>query len=545
MKPTLYTEAMLQEYVSNGCWEAETLRYLCQRNTKERAGKEAVVDSKTRLSWDEVEEYSDDIALSFLELGLKKDDVILVQLYNRVELFLLIIACEKAGVIMAGCPPTFRHAEIKAIARHTGAAALVVDGQSHGFDYCKMAQDISGTIPGLKHIFVADRSVPEGMSSLWDMIRSARNHSPERLKDSGLSAFEVCRLGTTSGTTGFPKIIENAFCAYLNAGKTLARRIKFTRDDVVGAMYNITGGGVSLVAGIAVPLFGARLVLEQRLSAAETCELIEREGITVLAIVPALLVRLLEYPDLDQHDLSSLRLVISSTSSLPYPMASAIEDRLGCPVIQTYGAMDCGAIGCSSIDDTPEVRCGMVGRPYDCNQLKLVNEDCREVAQGEVGEVMVKGAALVGGYFRNPDLTSQTWQEGWVRVGDLGRLDQNGYLSLVGRKKDIIVRGGRNIVPKEIEELLMKHPDIVDVAVVKMPDPIMGEKACAYVVLKRGQQLTFDNMLGYLKAMRLAPFKLPERLDIVDTLPLVVAGQKVDRGKLEQDVANKLRHENA
>ncbi len=537
MKPTLYSDELVGEYLSDGCWENRTLRDLCRENARSHPAKTALVDLKRRLTWGEVDDCSERLAHSLAELGFSKDNVILVQLYNSVELFLLLVATEKAGVIVAGCPPTFRHTEIESIAYKTGARGIVIGENTHNFNYYHMVRDLRPNLPGLKQVVFAGADVPPDAISFWNLlsVEHSVNAGP-----AGLSPFEVCRLGTTSGTTGMPKISENAFSAYLSAGKSLAKRIKFTPDDVVGAMYNITGGGVSLLAGVIVPLYGARCVLAEHLSAEEMCELVARENITVLALVPAQIARLVEYQNAAGHDLASLRLIVSSTSQLPQALAKAIETTFGCPILQTYGAMDCGAIGSGFVDDPPELRWQMIGKPYDCNQLKLVGEDGEEVPEGEVGEIIVKGAGLVGGYFGNAALTRKEWHGGWVHTGDLGRLDKKGYLRFVGRQKDIIIRGGRNIIPKEVEEILLKHPKVAEVVVVKMPDPIMGEKACAYVVPKRGEKLTFEEMTSFLKEKRLAPYKLPERLEIIETMPLVPAGQKIDRKRLEEDIARRL-----
>ncbi len=537
MKPTLYSDGLVSEYLSDGCWENRTLCDLCHENSLSYPDKTALVDLKRRLTWSEVDDCSERLAHGLAELGFSKDTIILVQLYNSIELFLTLVAAEKAGVIVAGCPPAFRHAEIESIAHKTGAKGIIIGENTHNFDYYHMVRDLRPSLPNLTHVVFTGTNVPQDAISFWKLI--SVEHSVNA-GFAGLSPFEVCRLGTTSGTTGIPKISENAFSAYLSAGKALAKRIKFTRDDVVGAMYNITGGGVSLLAGVIVPLYGARCVLAERLSAEEICELIARENITVLALVPAQIARLAEYQNAGEYDLTSLRLIVSSTSQLPQALAKAIESTFGCPVLQTYGAMDCGAIGSGFADDPPELRWQMIGKPYDCNQLKIVGEDSGEVPEGEVGEIMVKGAGLVGGYFGNAALTQKEWHGGWVRTGDLGCLNKEGYLRFVGRQKDIIIRGGRNIIPKEVEEILLKHPKVVEVAVVKMPDPVMGEKACAYVVPKRGEKLTFEEMTSFLKEKRLAPYKLPERLEIIEAMPLVPAGQKIDRKCLQEDIARKL-----
>lgn len=540
MKPALYSDKLVSEYLDNGCWESRTLRDLCRENSVLYPDKTALVDSKSSLTWREVNDCSERLAQGFAELGFIKHGIILVQLYNSIELFLTLVAAEKAGVIVAGCPPTFRHAEIESVAGKTGARGIIIGENIHNFSYYHMVQDLRPDLVNLKHVVFTGTDVPQDTVSFWGLISS---EFPVPSRYDGLSPFEVCRLGTTSGTTGMPKISENAFASYLSAGKSLAKRIRFSPDDVVGAMYNITGGGVSLLAGVVVPLYGARCVLAERLSAEEMCEVVAREKITVLALVPAQIARLAEYPNAGGHDLTSLRLIVSSTSQLPQALAQTIESAFGCPVLQTYGAMDCGAIGSGFADDPPELRWQMVGKPYECNQLKIVDEDGEELKAGEVGGVMVKGAGLVGGYFGNPALTRKEWQDGWVHTGDLGCLDQKGYLKFVGRQKDIIIRAGRNIIPKEVEEILLKHPKVIEAAVVKMPDPVVGEKACAYVVARWGEKFTFEEMTSFLKGKRLAPYKFPERLEVIDAMPLVPAGQKIDRKRLEEDIARKLEQQ--
>jgi non-ribosomal peptide synthetase component E (peptide arylation enzyme) len=398
MKPTLYSNELVSEYLSNGCWENRTLRDLCHDNSVSYPDKTALVDFKRRITWGEVDNYSERLARGLTELGFSKDSVILVQLYNSTELFLTLLAAEKTGVIVAGCPPTFRHTEIESIARKTAARGIIIGENTHNFDYYHMVKDLRPNLTNLKHVIFTGTNVPQNTISFWKLISVEH---PVDAGFTGLGPFEVCRLHTTSGTTGTPKISENAFSAYLSAGKSLAKRIKFTPDDVVGAMYNITGGGVSLIAGVIVPLYGARCVLIERLSAEQICELIARENITVLALVPTQIASLAEYQNIDEYDLTSLRLIVSSTSQLPQALAETIENTFSCSVLQTYGAMDCGAIGSGFADDPPELRLQMIGKPYDCNQLKLVGEAGEEVPEGEVGEVMVRGASMVGGYFGN------------------------------------------------------------------------------------------------------------------------------------------------
>ena len=184
-----------------------------------------------------------------------------------------------------------------------------------------------------------------------------------------------------------------------------------------------------------------------------------------------------------------------------------------------------------------------VGRPSIANEVKIVDESGLEVRQGQVGEIMARGPMCGFGYYKDPEASMKVWtQDGWYHMGDLGKFDEKGNLILIGRAKDMIIRGGQNIYPLEIENLLLTHPKVLDVAIVGMPDPVMGEKACAYVVPKAGQEFKFDEMVSFLKEKKIANYKLPERLEIIGKLP-AVAGQKIDKKALQQAIAQKLKSE--
>ncbi len=176
-------------------------------------------------------------------------------------------------------------------------------------------------------------------------------------------------------------------------------------------------------------------------------------------------------------------------------------------------------------------------------EVKIVYREDNPVPPGELGEVCVKGPALVSGYYGHPELTEQLWPGGWFCTGDAGKIDEAGHVILLGRKRDVIIRGGQNIYPSEIENMLIQHPKVKDVAIVRMPDPIMGQKQCAYVVPIPGQTFDFEEMVSFLQSKKIAPYKLPERLELLTELPLVLAANKVDRDRLEADIANKLKKE--
>jgi non-ribosomal peptide synthetase component E (peptide arylation enzyme) len=196
-----------------------------------------------------------------------------------------------------------------------------------------------------------------------------------------------------------------------------------------------------------------------------------------------------------------------------------------------------------SLKDPPEVRHFTVGKPRGGDEMKIVDANGKELPKGEVGEVIVRGPSTASGYYKDAVATREAWKDGWFRMGDLGKIDEQGNLIIVGRKKYMIIRGGQNIYPTEIESVLLKNPKVLDVAIVKMPDRIMGEKACAYVVPKTGEQFTFEEMVSFLKNKRMTPYKIPERLELIDKLPMVAQDLKIDIETLEKDISLKLKAE--
>jgi non-ribosomal peptide synthetase component E (peptide arylation enzyme) len=288
------------------------------------------------------------------------------------------------------------------------------------------------------------------------------------------------------------------------------------------------------------------VVILERFDAEEALKLIEREKITFGTGVPTMLSMMLRHPNFDKYDLSSLRIFQSTGAYLPPALAKEAEEKTGCRVVNRLGGIDLGFTTSASVDDPPEVRYGSVGKPMPGVTIRLIDEQGHEVPQGEVGEVVgVNQAGTGSAYYRDLEATLKREAQGLTRTGDLGRFDEQGNLYIVGRKKDVIIRGGQNIFPAEIESMLIIHPKVANVAVVGMPDPVMGEKACAYVIPKPGQTLAFDEMVSFLLEKKIAKYKLPERLELVDNFPMSGDGQKIIKGELTDRVTKKLKEEGA
>ena len=543
-KVSRYTKEMVDQYVRAGYWTGDLTVDFWDRNAALYPDEEALVDSHNRLTWLQAKQRIDRLALGILDLGFKRDDVLLIQLYNSMELNLIRLACEKAGILLAIVPYTFRHTELESVLKQVEAKGAFIPYEFRGFNYFEMFEEIRPRVPALKYLFVIGSKVPDAAISIQKMMDQEAKLTPDDyLEKFKFGPFEFEEIMTTSGTTGAPKCVEWTGCARLAQARQYIKKLNLTRDDVIAAFSPSTGAATETLVYRCPPQVAAKTIMIERFTPEEACQWIERERITVAGIVPTMIVRLLEYPGLAEHDLSSLRILVSTASLLPYQVAKEAEEKLGCSICQGYGSIDSGGVTMCGIDEPREARWQTVGRPFPGGEVRLMNEEGVEVPPGEVGLVTVAGPTCVGGYYKDLEATQQAWTWGRFNMGDLGVFDAEGRLRIIGRQRDIIIRGGQNIYPKEMEDHLQQHPAIAEVTIVRMPDREMGEKACAYVVLKPLERFDFKEMISFLKKNRIARFKIPERLEIVQSLPLVPGGNKVDKRRLEQEIVRKLKTE--
>jgi non-ribosomal peptide synthetase component E (peptide arylation enzyme) len=537
---------MIDEYVEKGYWDETTLYDLWDRNARNLPDREAIADSEHRLTWIEAKQWIDRLALGFLDLGLKRDDLIVVQVPNGVEHTLLRVACEKAGLLCLPALRNLRHTEMEYILGHTEAVGVAIPREFRDFNYYQMIQELRPRLPRLRHVFVVGDKVPEGGLSIMDMVKRPieESYPPDTLLKTGLKSTEASLIIHTTGTTGLPKFVEYAACHRIWQWKRNAEVLNVTGDDVF-ALITPHCGGIALPAFYGAPLLGARLTILQSPDIEDAFRLIEGERVNFACVVPTQLAMMSDHPRWDQYDLSSLRLWWCTGAPLPYEVGIKAEAKLGGTIMTLLGATDWGCEIINVPESSQEVRFRTVGKPIDGTELRLINEDGREVPPGEVGEIQGRGPTGVSGYFRDLEATMEVWTEdGWYKTGDLGRLDEGGNLVVVGRKKDMIIRGGMNIYPIEIENILLKHPKVLDVAIVGMPDPLMGQRACAFVVPRSGQEFSFDDMVSFLKEKRVSSFKLPERLELVQEIPTVGGGgQKADKKQMTAMITEKLRTE--
>ena len=549
MIPARYTPEVIEEYTRKGYWRPITFSHFWDRNAILYPDKEALVDSRTRLTWAEAKRAIDRMALGLVELGIKRDEVVLVQLPMCAEQLLLRQALEKAGIIHLPVLRSYRHQEMEHFAKRINAVAIFAPWHLKGFDHLQMIEEVRPNLPGLRYVIVVGDDVPQGATSLKKMTETPleEKYPADFLESRRFQYNELSWMITTTGTTGSPKLIEHTPCHRVYQSEIWVELEKLTADDVT-AVISPSATGPNNPGMFQAPMVGAKIAMLELWTPEEALKLIEEERVTVFGATPAQVGLMLNVPDFDRYDVSSVRFIVTTGSSLPYKIAREAEEKFGCPIINSLGTAEIGGMATYNRLYVPfDQRVSTVGPPIPGNEIRLVDDVGRAVPVGEAGEVTFRGPTMPPGFYQDPEHDLTEFVDGiWYRTGDQGKWDEQGNLMIVGRIKDIIIRAGQNIFPGEVENMLFTHSKVAGVAIVGMPDPVMGERACAYVVPKAGETITFDDMTSFLKGKGIASYKLPERLEVVEELPLVSRGSgmpKFDKKALLADITEKLKRE--
>jgi non-ribosomal peptide synthetase component E (peptide arylation enzyme) len=547
VKPIRYKKEMVEEFLKDGYWTQETFYDFYNRNAREYGNREALVDSKFRLTWAEAKRLVDAIAYRWIEMGIPQSARVIIQSPNSVYGFLSRIACERAGLISLTVYPYLRQKELEYMVERTQASAVIIPVVYRGFDYLEMYKGLQKQFKYLKNIFLFDDVVPEtAPEGTYSLTKLAQEAAQEPIDESILNKrrldplLNVALLTTTSGTTGLPKLVEWPTAPRLCTSKGRVDIWNLTKDDITMAIAPHAGGAAGTLTYFAAPLVGAKTVMLEEFSPEAALALIEKERATAIGVVPTHLIRMLE-ADTTQYDLSSLRFIRSAGGYLSPQVAEEAEKAFGAVITSDLGTQDVGSVSGCRVEDTKELRRRTVGRMLPGNKVRLLDEAGNQVPDGEPGILYFRGPHAPAGYYRDEELTSNVFDpDGWTTTGDIVKFDQE-CLWILGRSKDMIIRGGQNIYPAEIEGLLNEHPKVVSVAIVGYPDREMGERACAYVIIKAGQEFNFDEMVEFLKEKQLAMYKLPERLEIVDEFPAVGDSGKVNKEVLKKEIAEKVK----
>ena len=539
-----YPPEFAARYRGKGYWEDRPLRDAFDEAFSRHADRVAIIDGERSATYTELNQRATRLALNLLDEGFQPLDRVVVQLPNVVEFVYLYFALQKIGCIPIMALPTHRYREMSQFAELSGAVACATPDQARDFDYRELVRRIRDRNNSVRFgIILGD--APGGFLSLGELIERPSRQSADALKTICIDPEEPAVFQLSGGTTGIPKLIPRTHNDYLYNSKIASAVTGVGPEevflDVLPLAHNLPLACPGLQGYL---LHGGRMVLANSTRSEVIFALIERHRVTHLAVVPALLIRLINDPAIAKFDLSSLRVIQSGGQRLQPEVRRRTKDLIPNVTVQENFGMAEGMLMFVRFDDPEEVRMETVGRPLSPDdEVRLVDDDDREVAPGEVGELLARGPYTLRGYYGVPEYNGRAFtSDGFYRSGDLMRLHPSGNYMVEGRKKDLINRGGEKISAEEIENLILTHAAVQNVACVPMPDPVLGERMCAYAILRRGSSLTLPELVEFLMNEEIAKHKLPERLEIVDEFPLSPFG-KVSKKDLTERISQRLRAE--
>lgn len=532
-----WPEDVARRYREAGYWADITLWQMLEQSIERNPHRVALIDRGQRLAYSELSDRIEALTAGLADVGLRSDDRVVVQMPNCIEFVVTLFALLRIGVIPVLALPAHRHEEIGHFVNHSAAAAYIVADQSRGFDYRGMAGDIAANSPSLRAVLVLGTPAA-GQTSLSALCRSPPHDTKDTLRRP--APDDVALMLLSGGTTGVPKLIPRTHNDYVYNCRQSAAVARFNRNTVFLAVlpmaHNYTLGCPGVLGALAS---GATVVIAPDTAAATIFRLIEAEKVSVVSAGLPLVVDWLGFDAADRYDLASLEVFMSGGARLPPELRRRVESRFDCIYQESFGTGE-GLLNMTRLDDPDDIRFNSSGRPISPgDEIRIVDKNGCELPDGEVGELLCRGPYTVRGYYRAPSATASAFtKNGFYRTGDAVR-KIGCDLYVEGRLKDLINRGGEKISCEEVENHLVAHRGIANACVVAMPDEKFGEKACAFVILRPGAMLSFEEMKSHLLARKIAKFKLPERLEVVDTFPTSPAG-KILRAELRRIVAGKI-----
>ena len=545
MELPLTSPEKARQYRAAGLWQDVTLseRFLAQADRF--ADKLAIVVDGRRATYRQLQRDVLSVANGLLAEGLEPGDVIAGQLPNSYEIPVLHLACNMVGMLYMPLHDSWRALEVGHLLAQAKVKVVISRHLYRDFDYVRMIRDLRPDLPDLKTHFVIGESAGDGIKP-FEMLIAAEPLGTKQIASLRPDPDYPAALMLSGGTTAISKISRyssNDLQAMLNAARDGAR---FVETDVAAALAPAGTGATGYVYPVLMPLLngGTSVMLPHWSNPEDAADLMVRENCTYATAIPAQLIKLLPtFRSRPRDDFHNLRVITNAGAPLPYDAAREVEELTGAVIQSIYGATDAGTPTLTTADDPREKRLGTVGRIVPGCECEIRDSDGNALPAGTVGEVTWRGADKSWGYLGADDQTRSVFtQDHFYKSGDLGQFDEDGYLKIVGRIKDMILRGGRNVSPLLIEEALIKHADVQDVAVAAMPDPVLGERACAFVIARPGGGLELAGLLDFLRGEGLATWQLPERLEIMQEFPRSAGGKTLKR-ELTALVTEKLKAE--
>jgi len=534
-----WPDDLAERYRRLGLWEGLTIGAMVERTAARLPDKPAVVCGERRLSYREMVEQSRRLAFGLHRAGLARGDRVVLQLPNSIEFVLAYLALQWIGAVPVMALRPHRQTEVRHFIGSSGAVAYIVPDVAGGFDFRLMAAQMQREFPALRWVAVAgepghgQRSLASMAEATWPIARVEAALAPL-----APAPGDLCTMLLSGGTTSLNKLIPRTHDDYVLNARACGAAAGFGAHTVfmailpLGHNYNLASPGM-----LGTFYHGGTLVLAQGTGAEEVFALVERERVTCIAAVVPLITQWLSSDVPARHDVSSLRVVQNGGARLAPELRCRLRERLGCTPQEIYGTAE-GLINMTRLDDPDELLLESSGAPVlEDDEIRVVDDDGRDVPDGLPGELVTRGPYTIRGYYRAPEKNAEAFLPGgWYRMGDIVR-KRGRTVYTEGRRKDLINRGGEKISCEEVENLIFAHPAVKAVALVAMPDPVFGEKACAFVVPKDGQTLDLPGLVAFLRQQQIASFKLPERLELVTALPQSPVGKILKRELRERLIA--------
>lgn len=523
------------------------------------AEREALVVRHQQVRWNyrQLQEKTDAVAANLLQLGLQPGDRIGIWAQNCSEWVLTQFATAKAGLVLVNINPAYRRHELEYVLNKVSCQALILAPSFKSSDYLEilssLAPELASSTPGalqaarlphLRRVIRMGEQASPGMLNFPALLAAPSAAARQRLLDvqATLTAHDPINIQFTSGTTGAPKGATLTHRNILNNGFFVGEAMRLSEQDrlcIPVPLYHCFG---MVLGNLACVTHGAAMIFPgEGFDAQSVLQTVSEEGCTALHGVPTMFIAVLDHPAFAGYDLSTLRTGIMAGSPCPVEvMKKVIEQMHMAQVTIAYGMTETAPVSFqSSFDDPLDRRVSTVGRIQPHVEAKIVDADGAILPCGEKGEILVRGYSVMRGYWEDAVRSAEAIDgDGWMHTGDLGVIDEGGYCNIVGRAKDMVIRGGENIYPREVEEFLYSHPKIQDVQCVGVPDRKYGEELCACIVLRPGQQATEDEIRDFCRG-EIAHYKVPRYVRFMEALPMTVTG-KIQKYLLRQQLAAEL-----
>jgi cyclohexanecarboxylate-CoA ligase len=527
---TTLTPELIEKYTAEGLWAGRVITDFLDEVAAATPDKVAAIDARGQVTYGELKRLSDRAALGLLELGVRPGDVVSFQLPNWIEFLVVHFAVTRIGAINNPLIPIYRDREVGFMVGLAKSTVIVVPQEFRGYDYPGMVARLRGDWPEMAHVLVVDGPTTDTQTSWAEFIETPWE---ERRDAAELDALrpdpdDVTLLIFTSGTTGEPKGVMHTHNTLVAANAPLPARLGVNSDSVVhmaSTFAHMTG----FLYGVRLPtqVGGATAVYQDVWDAGRFVDLVEQHRISYTSAATPFLHDTLSAPNLAERDLSSLRLFCCMGAPIPRAIVREAKAKLpGLTVLGGWGQSENGLVTLGIPGDPEEKIVERDGYPWPGMELRTVDFDGTVLPAGSEGKLQVRGPFLFVGYVERLEMTRASFAGDWFDTGDLAVIDEDGYLNITGRTKDVIIRGGENIPVAYVENVLYEHPKLAGVAVVGIPDPRLQERACVVVTLGPGADgFTMEEMKAFLDEKRVARQYWPESLEVVTELPRTASGK--------------------